>query len=108
MSFFIINNFYYEKYSPSLEYLPYISISLVFQSVMMIYLNVFYYIEKKKFVSKFIFSTSIIQAVCGLFSMEFIGIYGLLVFNIVFNFIVLMYILGKFHKELNAIKYATP
>ncbi len=98
ISTYIINNFYYVKYYASLEYIPYIVITIVFQSIMMIYLNVFYYINQKQFVSKFIFLTSIIQAISGFLFISFFEIYGLLIFNIVFSCVLLIVILNKLNK----------
>jgi O-antigen/teichoic acid export membrane protein len=95
VSTFIIHNFYYAKYNVSLEYIPYIIVAILFQSIMMIYLNIFYYINKKEFVSKFVFFTSIIQVIFGFFFISFFGIYGLLIFNILFSGILFVFIINK-------------
>ena len=65
--------------------------------MMMLYLNIFYYIDKKEFVSKFIFITATIQGAYAYMSIYFFEVYGLLVFNLGFSLMIFLFVLNKFN-----------
>jgi len=100
---FVISSFYYEKYMVSLEYLPYMIISIVFQSIMMVYLNIFYYIDKKEFVSKFIFITALFQIIGGMLIINISDVFGLMIFNIIYASLSLLFIINIFNRRFNVI-----
>lgn len=96
----VINYFYYEKYASSLWYTPYVVVSLFLQATYLIYMNIFYYIGKKKFISILIlawafFKVIIIFIVLNLFEMQ-----GLLVANIILDGSILIFVLKRISKSL--------
>ena len=98
LSNIIIEYFYYEKYSIILKFIPYIIIAMVFQSITMIYMNVFYYIHQSKFVSKFVFFIAILQVFTNYIVIYLYGMEGILYSNIVLNFLGLVIIFYRLNK----------
>ena len=91
----VITNFYLDSYSKSLDYLFLICFSMFFHSSMLVYLNIFYYIGKKKFVSYYIFITSVLNFIFGYFSIKLGGVYGLLILNIIINSLSFFFVFFK-------------
>jgi len=104
LAIYFLINLYYQEYAIALNYLSYIIVSLILQAIYLIYMNVFYYIGMKKFISKLIFIIAIIKVILVYFSIKYFGIDGLLNINIMINFIVLVFTVIKFQKELKKIK----
>jgi O-antigen/teichoic acid export membrane protein len=82
---YFIKEFYFIKYHNSLEYLPYIVASIMLQSMHLIFVNVYYYINLKKIVSYFIFTFSILKASAAFMFMSEIGMGAFLWCNILLN-----------------------
>lgn len=101
ISKFFISEFYFKKYGASAQYIVPICLAMFFQSSMLIFLNVFYYINKKAFVSFFIFSTSMINLVIGYFSTKYWGVWGLLYTNIIISSVLLLVVILKLKWTFN-------
>lgn len=91
----IITNYYFDSYSKSLEYTLLICLSLYFYSCALIYINIFYYVGKKIFVSYFVFSTSVLNLLFGYLGLKIFGTQGLLIANILINLLSFIYIFYK-------------
>lgn len=96
----LINYFYYEKYSNSLEYIPLVVSALFLQAVYLIYMNIFYYIGKKKFISILVLFISVMKVIIVYFSLSSFGMHGLLYANIVINITILLFVLNKINTSL--------
>jgi O-antigen/teichoic acid export membrane protein len=103
VSKYFILNFYFDKYYNAIKYLVPLGLSMFFQSSMLIFINVFYYIKKKSFVSYFIFSTSIVNFVIGYLAMKTCGVTGLLYTNVIINLSLFMFIFIKLKLTLKKI-----
>ena len=100
----LIINYHYYKYIDALAYAPYIVIGLYFQASYLIIMNLFYYVNKQKFVSILILVTSVIKGVSGYVAIHLFSIYGLLVSNIFVNALILIFILVQFKKSLKLLE----
>jgi O-antigen/teichoic acid export membrane protein len=100
----LINYFYYEKYVNSLEYVPFVTAALFFQAIYLIYMNIFYYIGEKKFISLLVLLLAFIKSFGVFIGLNAFGMYGLLYVNIFINIIVLIFVTIKLNKSLKLYK----
>lgn len=105
IAYSIIDIFYLDKYNKSLGILSYIVVSNLLYSISLIYMNVFYYIDKKKFVSYLVFSISIAQLVTSSILGYFYTLEGILFSTIFINFIFLIIIKYALNTHFKRIKY---
>lgn len=100
---FVINYFYYDKYTNSLEYIPYIVIALFLQATYLIYMNIFYYIGKKKFISMLVLILAFVKVIVIFASLSLFEMEGLLIANIILDGLILLFVLVKINKSLKKI-----
>ncbi|RLA76455.1 MAG: hypothetical protein DRG78_18990 [Epsilonproteobacteria bacterium] len=100
---FVIN-YYYHKYIEALSYVPYIVIALYIQASYLILMNLFYYVNKQKFVSILILITSLIKVSSAYLAINLYNIYGLLYSNIFINSFILIFVLVQFKKSLKLLE----
>ncbi len=100
---FVINYFYYDKYTNSLEYIPYIVIALFLQATYLIYMNIFYYIGKKTFISMLVLILAFVKVIVIFASLSLFKMEGLLIANIILDGLILLFVLVKINKSLKKI-----
>jgi len=102
-AYLVIDIFYFDKYNDSLDILIYIAISSLLYAISLVYMNVFYYIGMKKFISYFVFLIAIIQLFAsglGGYLYQLNGILGAgILVNIIFLFII-KYVLNNNLKRI--------
>jgi O-antigen/teichoic acid export membrane protein len=96
----VINYFYYEKYASSLEYVPFVVVAIFFQALYLIYMNIFYYIGQKKFISLLVLFLAFLKIVGVYIGLNIFDMYGLLYANILINILIFIFIFTKMNTSL--------
>ena len=96
----VINYFYYDKYASSLEYAPFVVVALFFQALYLIYMNIFYYIGQKKFISLLVLFLAFLKIIGVYICLNIFYIYGLLYVNILINILIFIFIFIKMNTSL--------
>ena len=107
VAFNIIDIFYYEKYHNSLDILAFIVIANLLYSISLVYINIFYYIDKKKFVSYLVFSISLFQVILSYIGSYMYKLDGILYSTICVNIIFLIIILYALNNNFKRMKSET-
>ena len=103
----VINIFYFDKYNNSLSILIFIVISNLLYSISLVYMNIFYYIDKKKFVSYLVLSISIFQVLLSYVGGYYYDLTGILYATITVNIVFLIVIVYELNINFKRIKSET-
>lgn len=106
IAYYVIDIFYFDKYHMSLDILFYIVMSNLLYAISLVYMNVFYYIDQKKFVSYLVFIIAIAQLITSTILGYFYQLEGILFSTICINVLFLCIIQYTLHHHFKRIKHA--